>query len=131
MTLPHLQIFKIVALSYKAGEKVAKPFNLMLCIGINHGIVTHFERRKVRFTLMNRKQLEERQMKLNFQDGVRGRYSVAARDIGPGEVLLVEGEPAAWFLSWDKASTNCQFCCRAIQKQRKGEDRWMKRTTRL
>ena len=56
--------------------------------------------------------------KLNFQDGVRGRDSVASKDIGPGEILLVEREPAAWFLSWDKASTNCQFCCGAIQKQR-------------
>ena len=43
---------------------------------------------------------------------------MASKDIGPGEILLVEREPAAWFLSWDKASTNCQFCCGAIQKQR-------------
>ena len=49
---------------------------------------------------------DERQRILNFQEGVRGRYSVAARDIAPGEILLVESEPAAWFLSWDKASTN-------------------------
>ena len=66
---------------------------------------------------------DERQRILNFQEGVRGRYSVAARDIAPGEILLVESEPAAWFLSWDKASTNCQHCCGAIQKQR--EDRMM------
>ena len=48
---------------------------------------------------------------------------MAVRDIAPGEILLVESEPTAWFLSWDKASTNCQHCCKAIQKQR--EDRMM------
>ena len=48
---------------------------------------------------------------------------MAARDIAPGEILLLESEPDAWFLSWDKAATNCQHCCGAIQKQR--EDRMM------
>ena len=69
--------------------------------------------------------IRRQQIRFDFQDGVRGRYCEAARNIGPGEILLVESEPAAWFLSWDKASTNCQSCCGTIQKQRRVRiDEW-------
>ena len=47
------------------------------------------------------------------RNSTRGRYSIADRDIEPGQVLFID-RPKAWFLAGTRWASNCHHCCKPL-----------------